>query len=144
MKGAAFVAFAAGILRDSDEAACRSAVSRAYYGVLHEGMQLLDEIGIKIDTRHDNTAIDFKVSVLPEAIEIGRLLDELRNRRVSADYDLSDANVLQLPSARFVVARAQHGLLVLQALRTALQDAEIRSQMLTAIREARIKTGRRV
>lgn len=144
MNGEQFIQFAERIASDAAVAARRSAISRAYYGALHECIALLKEIGVPVDTRHDNAAIDFKCGSLNDAVMLGRLLDELRHSRVAADYQLADDANASSELARYAVAKALEALQLLASLRQQFAHDSNKQTMLQHIREARQKTGRRV
>lgn len=144
MNGERFVLFADRIASDPDEAARRSAISRAYYGALHESIAFLSELGIPIDTRHDNAAIDFKSGSLHDSVALGRLLDELRNRRVSADYHLGKSNIADDAQSRYAVVLAKEALQLVSSLRQVALRDEIKQALVQQIRDTRLKTGRRI
>lgn len=146
MKGHDFVAFASKVAAlHHEEAARRSVISRAYYGALHASLDFLRGLGLPIDTRHDNAAIDFKSSLVADGVRIGRLLDRLREARVKADYRIADESVCPPANVLSSVERANEILEVLEALQQQLTQFPAQQNAFVAeIRAARAKTGRRV
>lgn len=70
-----------------DEAAGRTAIGRAYYAAYHAAAAFVREAGL-LSTRHTHwrvwTALTGDPN--PERVRVGRLGDQLRRRRVEADY----------------------------------------------------------
>jgi uncharacterized protein (UPF0332 family) len=90
------------------EPLCRSAVSRAYYGVFHIARSLLNQMGFmfKNENEHDRIPQDLMNCGDDDAFEAGRLLGDLRSERNSADYDIEDPQYGKLEYARMQVATA--------------------------------------
>ena len=145
MKGRDFLAFASKIaVVHHEEAARRSAISRAYYGGLHRALELFRSFGITVDTRHDNVANDLKSSLLAHGVVAGRALDRLRELRVKADYRLENDSVCSPDLVAACVESASELLILLDLLERQLtNEAALRDQFLSEIRAARAKTGRR-
>lgn len=92
MKGKEFIDFA-GICaaRAEGEAMVRSGVSRAYYGALHEALDLLESWECspgRSASAHSDTAIYLQNSGCPHLQFAGGLLDHLRRLCVDSDYRL--------------------------------------------------------
>ncbi|MEX2139142.1 MAG: hypothetical protein WD894_07775 [Pirellulales bacterium] len=101
----------------SDEAALRTAVSRAYYGAYHLAIDLLSRVcGERFD--HGSVRRLLKESGNPIAQNAGRQLDDLQSDRIKADYRL-DA-LITLPFARINIERGVE----VQRLLTSLTDAD--------------------
>ena len=77
--------------RQGDEAAERSAISRAYYAALGRAADLLRSEGRSISPRttHGDIWRAFKNSSDARRVEVGQQLDALRQLRNRADYDSS-------------------------------------------------------
>ena len=91
MTGRDFLTFAKTLYKSEDEAARRSAVSRAYYALFHEVKSIVDSVGIRVDREaheHKRMARYFKEAGIPKAKQIGQGLEDLREIRNDADYDL--------------------------------------------------------
>jgi len=76
----------------SEEARCRSAVSRVYYAAFHWAVEFLAEFAIQISQNsagHKEVVRYIMRSGLPDAEAIGRAIDHLRSLRNRADYVLS-------------------------------------------------------
>jgi uncharacterized protein (UPF0332 family) len=88
--GDAFLALAGRALaaRSPDEATCRSAISRAYYGVFHLASEFLSELGFRVGARHDAVWKHLEVSGDATAALAGQKLNSLYQERRRADYDL--------------------------------------------------------
>ncbi|KHE93930.1 MAG: HEPN domain-containing protein [Candidatus Scalindua rubra] len=96
MIGKDFLTFAKTICRNDDEAARRTAVSRSYYALFHEVRSIVISAGIRIEK--DASAHMKLVRYLKEtgkggiddAKLVGKKLEDLREIRNAADYDLDD------------------------------------------------------
>jgi uncharacterized protein (UPF0332 family) len=87
-----FVVLANKLSADAAEASQRSAVSRAYYGAMHEARILIESCGFRFDIGEVHKKLHFCMAESGDAelIAAGRLLDSLRGIRNDADYDLDD------------------------------------------------------
>lgn len=144
MRGRDFVAFASKVaLLHTEEAARRTAISRAYYGAMHESIALLRDMGLPMDARHDNASLDFKASLMREGLKVGHLIDALRSGRVTADYRLERTGAAH-NEVIAAIERATEVISMLDQLRESLSDVGLQQEFLAEIRAARAKTGRRV
>jgi hypothetical protein len=109
MTGDAFVEYAEQALAGPkpSEAACRTAVSRAYYGVFHIASKLLRDAGVQIGDRHITVWNCLQASKYPAAVEARYSLSDLSQERVRADYRIDDASWGQLAFAQECVVEAQ-------------------------------------
>jgi uncharacterized protein (UPF0332 family) len=106
------------LITRSDEAAWRSAISRAYYAVLHAAYQALP-IAVRATISHRATHRDtwqlYATSSVPVCRQIGHADIRLRDARVDADYrataPLSPLQALRLVThARQTMGRiTRHG-----------------------------------
>ena len=71
----------------NDEAALRTAISRAYYGAYHVGVELLGRACTE-HLDHGSVRRLLKESGIPSAQRAGLHLDDLQGSRVKADYRL--------------------------------------------------------
>jgi hypothetical protein len=105
MDGRAFLQSARDLLAVPSEANRRSAVGRAYYALLHEGLAALDRWGFPLPPReniHTFVRLRFTYPAHPDSVPVRDALDELSHLRNQADYHLarpgafaSDARALQ-------------------------------------------------
>lgn len=75
--------------RGAGEASYRSAVSRAYYGAFHLAGAFLSELGLSIPkgaVAHGWVPQAFIGSAQQDAVEVGRLSQDLHAERIIADY----------------------------------------------------------
>lgn len=93
--GEAFIALAGKLAAPPqvDEAACRTAVSRSYYGAFHLIRQFLILLEIKPARDHGELQRMLMQSGHSTATEVGNCLVDLHSSRVKADYDLANVDV---------------------------------------------------
>ncbi|HET6882025.1 MAG TPA: HEPN domain-containing protein [Pirellulales bacterium] len=75
--------------RSAGEASYRSAVSRAYYGAFHLASSFLSELGFKVPkgaNAHGWIPQALVGSGCDDAMDAGRLLQDLHAERITADY----------------------------------------------------------
>jgi uncharacterized protein (UPF0332 family) len=106
--GDAFLALAGRTLaaRSPDEATCRSAISRAYYGVFHLASEFLNELSFRVGARHDAVWKHLEVSGNATAALVGQKLNSLYQERRRADYDLRVVRWGELTHAKRCVEEA--------------------------------------
>jgi len=105
MNGVEFIRFAGLLVArfPSDEAALRTAVSRAYYGAYHLAIELLSHVcSERLD--HGSVRRLLMESDAAAARQAGRQLGDLQSDRIKADYRL-DVSVT-VAFARFNVERS--------------------------------------
>jgi len=132
-----FVTFSAQIAARGSVGA-RSAVSRAYYGVFHLAISLLDEFGCappRNGKSHSLVPQFLQCSPHPEAQLAGALLGDLHSDRIKADYRLNNPQVETLQFAKGNVETAVQVQSSLDALREACGDATVRAQLIAGIKE---------
>ncbi len=88
----------------ADEAAVRTAVSRAYYGAFHLAVELLHELSIS-QLDHGSIRRYLMESGVMAAVEAGSKLNDLQSDRVKPDYRLDSK--IDVPFAKANVERAQ-------------------------------------
>ncbi|MBI4832370.1 MAG: hypothetical protein HY801_12640 [Candidatus Lindowbacteria bacterium] len=91
-----FLAFAQALPLDS-EAARRSAISRAYYAAYHKGRRLLTLINVNVPKSaygHPETFGCLMNSKNEYLVRAGRKLADLHSRRIVADYELEDQEMV--------------------------------------------------
>jgi len=91
-------------------AACRTVVSRAYYGAFHLALALVNEFGFfgrRTDNEHRWVQWHFQNCKLPLAQEIGRALQNLHESRKEADYHLARHQPDSPANATACVLRAE-------------------------------------
>jgi uncharacterized protein (UPF0332 family) len=102
MTGKDFLTFAKIIYNHEDEAARRSAVSRAYYALFHLVKSIVVSAGIYVSNEpgeHDRLVRYLKQSGIDEAKKAGREVGLLRGKRNEADYNLINAEFNKITSA---------------------------------------------
>jgi hypothetical protein len=72
--------------QSGNEAAARSAISRAYYATFHAGRDYLDLVGIPID-RSRNAHLQVQDGLRQKSESVGQLVKRLHIWRKYADYD---------------------------------------------------------
>lgn len=105
--------------RGEDEAAARSAISRAYYAALHRANELLASEGILVCPLriHFQVRRSFRTSPDPSRALIGIDLDWLRDTRTQADY-AADLEGDPMALAQAAVRRGRRVLDALDDLRS--------------------------
>lgn len=97
------------VLGNADEAAFRTAASRAYYGAFHIAERFLDDLGFPVprnENAHGFLRLQLMGSGHTMATSAGAILGELYRARVKADYDLTDVRFRNAEFARLIVERA--------------------------------------
>lgn len=97
-------------------ASLRSITSRAYYGAFHLAKSLIANLGAPLTVKHD-AHVWLLASHSEDAHRAGRLLADLNNARIKADYQLQDSLAETVSFARRSVERAVE-------VRTLLQKCE--------------------
>src|SRR5262245_21874293 len=91
MTGHDFISLAGRLAASRDEAALRTAVSRAYYGAFHLAIAFLAEIDCPVSTNdHAEPVRRLSNSGNENAITAGRMLNDLQGARIRADYKFND------------------------------------------------------
>lgn len=111
-----FLTLAESLASEDDEAAWRSALSRAYYGAYHVARRLLSSCGFSAprgDRAHAYLWLRLSNAANSEVVATGRNLQALRGYRNFADYDLDRPFPRTL--AKNQVRIAQHAVLVLES-----------------------------
>lgn len=99
MTGHDFIALAGRLAASNDEAALRSAVSRAYYGAFHLAIAFLAELDCPTNG-HGEPPRRLSEPGNENARLAGQLLIELQGARVKADYKLNDRRLAAIEFAR--------------------------------------------
>jgi uncharacterized protein (UPF0332 family) len=140
-----FIAFAETVLPSQPQgAACRSVISRAYYGAFHLASSLLADQGIATDHNHGHLQHDFLYSAHAVSCEIGVLLQELHSTRVEADYRLRNRRTEDPAIANEALESAKRVLANTMQLRGMFQDPVVRRAFIDAVAAYRKKVNRRV
>lgn len=90
-----FLTFARTIYASKEEAARRTSVSRAYYALYHHVRGHLILSGIPVTTKpeeHQRMVRYLKNSGIDDAKYIGEKMNDIREKRNNADYELSDSS----------------------------------------------------
>jgi uncharacterized protein (UPF0332 family) len=144
MKGNDFLVYAGKVVAlHREEAAARTAISRAYYGAFHATIELLRELQVAIDFNHGHVWQDLQNSNDTTAQEIGRRLQELHANRVTADYRIHDQFV-EVRLAMSCVEIGQRIVTSLGKLKETLASAGSQQSFIASITAFRAKLGRRV
>lgn len=128
----AFLDVAKRLLIDSrDAAVVRTATSRAYYAAFHSVREVMFDswrqpelIGGNEHRLLQQCLINSNV---PEAIAIGKLLENLHDHRKCADYDLHDADFDSPQNAEVCIERASDISAKIKACETGALGAQIRA-----------------
>jgi len=141
MDGSDFIALAGKLAAapSADEATCRTAVSRAYYGAFHVARSYLVELGfapVGNANVHGFVQHYLNGSNNPDACRAASLLSHLQAARNRADYRLEDEQIGSRRHAMLVVERAH---LVVSSLDDCRRD-DTRQSIQQAIAEYVQKT----
>jgi glycerol-3-phosphate O-acyltransferase len=91
--------------RPDDEAAARTAVSRAYYAAFHTGRDYLDRAEIPLD-RVRNAHVQVQRELRKQSAQMGQDLELLHFWRKNADYDTQQfSNVNEQARSAVTLAR---------------------------------------
>jgi uncharacterized protein (UPF0332 family) len=131
MNGREFLGVAEHLLKSHEEAMVRSAISRAYYALFHEGCGFLGKLHFprsKGPQAHGEVRNRLNNCGDQSMQEVSRLLAQLHKQRLTADYDLEDKTLLDINTCRLLVKSAAIGIAYLDAARQSpTQSALIRS-----------------
>ena len=126
--------------RTPSEALCRTAISRAYYGVFHLTGDYFDKLGCP-SSGHGVGPQWLKASGEPVAMRAAELLSELYSARRSADYELSHpkaiARFCNLNYVRDLIEQANE----LKSLLASCDKEPVRAVVKTGIEAWREKSG---
>lgn len=110
---------------DSDSAAdLRSAISRSYYAAFLVGSEALRAFGFRVPESpgaHEGLARRLSNCANSEVKLAGRKLQDLRARRLDADYRMSNTNVEKKANAKIIVEQSRQ---VIEALDTVWPNDE--------------------
>lgn len=111
MDAADFLDFARQLAADGGLTAAghRTATSRAYYGAFHAARTALERIGVRSprgDNEHQFVQRALLNCQVPDAIEAGRLLENLHQTRKEADYELQAKHPEQRTTTELSLLRA--------------------------------------
>lgn len=84
----------------------RTAISRAYYAVFHVGLNLLKEMDFNIarnSSSHEEVTRHFNNSGDNDLIKAGSKINDLRTRRLHADYELNRKDVEKKQNSKMLV-----------------------------------------
>jgi len=121
-------------------AACRTVVSRAYYGAFHLALALVEEFGFfsrRSDNEHRWVQWHFQNCKLALAQEIGRALQNLHESRKEADYDLARPQPDSPTNAAACVLRAGE----IRRKLAECRDPTISAQLVAEMVDWRTKTN---
>jgi len=142
MEPAAFLELAKDLCKQSDsEAALRSAVSRGYYGLFHSASRFIERNVHQLPkgaTAHAKVYQYLNNCGVPEIAEVAGNLNDLREDRNDADYDLEidkfkDGNLVML-----VYLKAQQAHEIFEAF---CRNSKNRQKLVRGISEYRKKTN---
>ena len=112
----------------------RTAISRAYYAVYNVAVQILEEMGFRINrgpAGHGEVQNRLGNSGETEVMKIGSQLTDLHSRRIHADYRLDRTDVENEKTVRTLVEQAGRMIRTLDGCRSSPR----RAQIIAAIRD---------
>ncbi len=120
----------------------RSAISRAYYAAFHVGLILLRQMGFSIvqnASAHEEVYKHLNNSGDDELAKAASKMNDLRTKRIHADYELNRFDVEKQKNARMLVQQAAR---LIETIEKRC-NGEKRSQIIEAIQDwrSRIPTG---
>jgi uncharacterized protein (UPF0332 family) len=137
MEGRDFLELAKKLQNSDDEASLRTAVSRSYYAIFNHVKDFLNTNGItlpKAAQAHEKAQQYLSNSGIDEAADLADELDNLRNNRNDADYELR--------SPKFSYNKKNCGLVSAKAGMFFERFAKLsQSKLVTGIEEYRRKTN---
>ena len=136
MDGNDFIALAGKLVaaQTADDASCRTAISRAYFGAFHVACSFLADLGFHVLANanvHAQVRRYLSVSGNADAIDASDILSDLQSARNRADYRLDDPRVGSRDKAMLIVKQAH---LVVSALNNC-RAGEARETIRQAIAE---------
>jgi len=124
-------------------ARCRTGISRAYYAAYHSALELCEErLEVRVlgkSEKHSNTSLCLRHSGDDAARIIAKLLDDLYQKRVWADYRLDRTDVESAKTARYYVDMAERALRELHQL---TDEPDRLGNMRAAMLDARALKGK--
>lgn len=130
MTGRDYIALAKRLLASADEASWRSAVSRAYYGAFHLGIDFFSALNFRVpqsDKAHAYLWMRLQNCGDAALVAVGSDLNDLRSRRNEADYDF------RRPFSR---AKAAHYVATAEAIVAALDAGGVGPVPASAVQAA--------
>lgn len=104
-----FYDLAGRLVKINSRAEIRSAISRAYYAAFHVGLQVLGGMDPKWKTlNHDKLPAYLDHSDDPEFKEIASQMNDFRQARNRADYNLDDPKAEDKNQATLLFLQAEH------------------------------------
>ena len=143
MDPAEYISFA-GRVAGLGAAGARSAVSRAYYGVFHLAISLLDAFQCappRNAASHQLVSEFLGSSNHPDARQAARMLRDLHRDRIRADYRLLDLRLETFEFAKTSVECADNARRNLESFRDACQDETILDQLRQGIAQLKARRG---
>jgi len=110
MEGKAFLEIAQQLVQKRTEPALRSAISRAYYAAYNCCIQLLGELGFRFGQHapaHEKVYQYLRNAGIIEIQDAADILNRLRRRRNSADYDMTSIEFQNHIVCQLDLAKAQ-------------------------------------
>ena len=120
----------------------RTAISRAYYATYNVGVEILVRMGFQIGKGpggHGDVWKRLSNSGHTEVEKVGSQLNDLRSKRIQADYRLNDQEVENQKTAQAIVEQANRMIKTLDECCSGSRCAQI----VSAIREWERQTGSR-
>lgn len=136
-----FHKLAAELVADTTPAKIRTAINRAYYAAHNVGVEVLTEMGFRIErgpAGHSGVWERLGNCGDEEVIKAGSQLADLQSKRNKADYRLGNKDVESQKTAQADVELARRIIQILDACSSGPQ----RTQIIEAIRDWERKTGK--
>lgn len=119
----------------ASEAACRTAISRAYYACFHNAKDFLVELGFRLTRDHAVPQRMLMSSDVEASMRVGRRLATLQSERIHADYELDASRTIDTATARISVERAHEILTLLAECQKEPARSTIKSDIETYLRK---------
>lgn len=122
MTGREFLKASEYLLKRREEATLRSAISRSYYALFHEGRAFLGDLQVPCSRgpqAHDEVRhrLNNCGDQHQQMLEVARLLAQLHKQRLTADYKLEDKSFLDTNTCVLLTKSAAIGINYLDAVR---------------------------
>jgi len=141
MTGREFLKASEYLLKRREEATLRSASSRSYYALFHEGRAFLSDLQVPCSRgpqAHGEVRHRLNNCGDQQMLEVARMLAQLHKQRLTADYELEDKSFLDTNTCVLLTKSAAIGIDYLDAARqSSARCTQIRQAILEYERQLR-------